>query len=159
MNELEKIAAKRKLASLLKEAKIPGWAKPFAAQEGSVIRVTKWPKSKRLKAKLNMLQHGRANAPLHRKGGSHPTFAGKPGSGKPEGGWPEGSMMGKWRRQAGRSAPKTKADLMGSASRWGDESNKSGFSDADGQVSAGALASAVRSALRRGEFNMVSILD
>lgn len=102
MTALEKYAAKRKLAALLKEAKIPGWAKQFAVQDGNIINIIKWPKSKRLQAKLKMLQRGRANAPRHRKGGFNPSFAGKPGSGKPEGGWPKGSMMDEWRRQAGR---------------------------------------------------------
>lgn len=92
----------KKAAPFIKEAKIPSWAKQFAIQDGNTIKIIKHPKSKRLKAKLEMLQAGRLNAPLYRKDGLNPTLAGKPGSGKPEGGFPKGSMMDLLRRAAGR---------------------------------------------------------
>ncbi len=104
MNNQRKVVILEKLASMSKEAKIPGWARGFATQEGGVLKVLNWPKDAGLKARLKMLQHGRRNAALHRKGGGHPRFSGKPGSGKPKGGWPEGSAMDQWRRSSGRSS-------------------------------------------------------
>ena len=90
------------LDGLEKQAKLPGWAKAYAILERGLVRVNKWPQSKKLTARLKMLQQGRLNAPLHRKGGFHPTFAGKPGTGKPAAGWPAGSAMDRWRKAAGR---------------------------------------------------------
>lgn len=96
---MTKLSSERQERILEKLAKIPGWAKAFARQNGSVVTVTKWPRSKRLIAKLKMLQNGRLNAPLYRGGRGH-IYGGGPA--KPKGGWPKGSAMDRWVRDAGR---------------------------------------------------------
>ena len=114
MNPLEKYAAKKllieKLATISKEAKIPGWAKPFVESHGGTLKIIKWPESETLKAKLKMLQAGRGTASSFRPRGTKKSWreiseggpVWKHRKGKPDAGWPKGSLMDSLRAVTGR---------------------------------------------------------